>query len=78
MDGVASFTDLGVSENFILCIIGKFACSGVPCHDEAVDIEGVDNKWTTSSILEHFRHAVKVDQQGQENLVCRRAIFVYP
>ena len=78
MDDVASFTDLGISEIFIIRIIGNFACNGVPCYDEAVDIEGVDNKWTTSSVLEQFRHAVKVDQQGQENSGCRGAGCVYP
>jgi len=76
MDDVARFPDLRISGIFIKYDIGRFACNGVP-YDEAVDIEGVDNKWTISGVFEQFRHAVK-DQQGHENLVCRWAIFVYP
>jgi hypothetical protein len=78
MNDVARFPDLRISGIFIKYVIGNFACNGIPCYDEAVDIEGVDNKWTASNVLEQFRHAVKVDQQGQESLACHRAIFGYP
>ena len=62
VDAGARVTGLGISRILIKYIIGEFACNGVPRDDEAVDVEGVDDKWATGSVLEQLRHAVKVDQ----------------
>jgi hypothetical protein len=71
-------TYLRISRVRVKHVAEKLAGNGNPCYNQAVDVVRVDDKGATDSISAELRHAVKVDQQREENVICRGAVFQNP
>ena len=71
-------TYLCISRVRVKHVTKKLAGNGNPCYNQTVDVVRIDDKGATDGIPTELRHAVKVDQQRQENVVRRGAVFQYP
>lgn len=69
-------TDLGVSRVGVEHVTEELACYGYTSDNQSVDVIRVDHKRFACDLGGQFGHSIKVDEEGEENFVGSRTVFV--
>lgn len=68
-------SDLCIARVCVEYVREKLGCDSYACYDETVDVKVIYDELATCRLFGELGHAIKIDQERYEDLICGRAIL---